>query len=484
MRTPARKTVLLLAALAAGIGPRAGAAAEGGEGARTATSATSAAKGALAFVPPASAPPETPARRAIAAPPRDGLLAPGRVPLPLAETLATTLVMIEWNRRVGAAPWANVSLDSIGHNLRSGWELDHDDFWVNQFAHPYQGTFSFTAARSSGFGFWSSVPFTFGASALWEIAGETTLPSVNDQITTTVAGVVFGEIVYRFAGALRADGGPWSGAIATVLAPMAALNGEILGTSQALPAPPSRWQLSLGGAEFSSPAPGARAGPLGYGALSFTYGVPGREALELNRPFDHFVLEAAWTAARDPIATVRARGTLVAATFASARAQGLYGAFLSFDFDTPPVQRISTAALGFGASARADLRGGVALEGDAIASAVLLAAGGTVPASADGPDRNYRFGPGEQSLLALRLLAGDRATLGLSLRQYLFLGVDAQAGTELLLQGTASFTVRVAGATGVGIEVNRYVRRAGVDGVTLRQSEDGVRLYLAILGGT
>jgi hypothetical protein len=373
---------------------------------------------------------------------------------------------------------------SIGNNLRSRWVLDDDAFWINQFGHPYQGTWFHTAARSSGLGFWASTPFTVAGSALWEIAGETTLPSVNDQVTTTVAGVVLGEVLYRFAGALRAEGGTWNGIAATLLAPMAAINRELLGTPQGIPAPPSRWRLALGGAEFTGAAsPGPRE-PLGYAGLSFTYGLPGAEGLEIDRPFDHFVVDLGWTASADPAATVRARGLVAGAAFGGERARGVYGAFVSFDLDTPPGHRVSTSAIGFGTSAGARLGGGLALEWDAIGSAVLLGAG--APVSGPGaPARGYEFGPGEQALLAVRLLAGSRATAGVSVRQYLLLGADGDRGTELIVHGSAGATVRLVGPHGLGLDVSRYARRAGTPaGEVVRSADSAVRVYYVLHGGT
>ncbi len=483
----------LLGALAAIGEPRAAVAAEGDGGDPAVAPAASAAAtvalapvkdkaSSVALAPLVPTLPERPTgERGIGTPGRPGLLRPGGLALPIAETLATQLVIMEWNRRVGEASWANVSFDSVGRNLRSGWELDHDQFWVNQFGHPYQGTWSFTAARSTGLGFWTSTPFTIGASALWEYAGETTLPSVNDQVTTSVSGIVFGEILYRFAGALRAEGGVWREIAASVLAPMGAINHQLLGTSQQIAAPPSRWRLALGGAEVPS-ASGALQ-PVPYGGLSFTYGLPGSPGLEIDRPFDHFAIDVGWTAAADPAATVLARGLVAGTTFDGGLARGVYGAFLSFDFDTPPGHRISTSAIGFGGSGRAELGGGFALEGDAVASAVLLGAGGTVGRGPDGLGRDYRFGPGQQALLAMRILAGSRASAGLSVRQYLLFAADGDTGTEQLLHGTAGAELRLVGATGIGVEVSRYLRRAELSGATVRQADSIFRVYLLVLGG-
>ena len=87
-------------------------------------------------------------------------------------------------------PSFEVSSASIRRNLRGPWVVDDDPFQINQFGHPYQGAMYHGIARSNGLGYWPSVAYTFAGSALWEIAGEATPPSRNDQIASGIAGLV------------------------------------------------------------------------------------------------------------------------------------------------------------------------------------------------------------------------------------------------------------------------------------------------------
>src|SRR5918993_3623392 len=93
----------------------------------------------------------------------------------------------------------DVDLSSIKRNLRRGWQEDRDEFTVNQLGHPYQGSMYHGFARASGLGFWEGMGYTFLGSAFWEIAGETTPPSRNDQITTGIGGAFLGEAMFRMA---------------------------------------------------------------------------------------------------------------------------------------------------------------------------------------------------------------------------------------------------------------------------------------------
>src|SRR5205823_9012448 len=88
---------------------------------------------------------------------------------------------------------------SIGRNLTHGWVVDNDPFSTNQFGHPYQGAMYHGFARSAGLNFWESLGYTFAGSALWEIAGETTIPSRNDQIASGIGGSFLGEPLFRLA---------------------------------------------------------------------------------------------------------------------------------------------------------------------------------------------------------------------------------------------------------------------------------------------
>jgi hypothetical protein len=86
---------------------------------------------------------------------------------------------------------------SIHDNLSGDWHWDEDIPFPNQLGHPYHGSYSHLAARINGFSFYEGFFFNALASAAWEIAGETSGPSLNDLITTTIGGAVVGEMLHR-----------------------------------------------------------------------------------------------------------------------------------------------------------------------------------------------------------------------------------------------------------------------------------------------
>ncbi|MGA2624865.1 MAG: DUF3943 domain-containing protein [Bacteroidota bacterium] len=107
--------------------------------------------------------------------------------------------------------FTHVGFVSWGRNLKagwpwgSGWEWDQDRFGMNFFMHPYGGGIFFNSARTNGYNFWASIPYTFLGSYMWKIFGETGVPERNDLIATTVNGVFFGEIFYRVGSDLLDD---------------------------------------------------------------------------------------------------------------------------------------------------------------------------------------------------------------------------------------------------------------------------------------
>src|SRR5918992_1355140 len=127
----------------------------------------------------------------------------------------------------------DVTPASIRRNLGRPWVVDDDPFEINQFLHPYQGAMYHGIARSNGLSYWPSVAYTFAGSALWEIAGETSPPSRNDQIASGIAGSFLGEPLFRISRLLleRADRGPgaWRTLASVLASPPTGLNHALLG---------------------------------------------------------------------------------------------------------------------------------------------------------------------------------------------------------------------------------------------------------------
>jgi len=122
--------------------------------------------------------------------------------IPVSEILLINGGLGLFNRYVSDEKFARISFKSVGDNFKTGFVWDNDFFVVNQFAHPYHGNTYFNAARSNGYSYWESLPFTFGGSLMWESLMETDPPQTNDLINTTLGGAMLGEITYRLSSLL------------------------------------------------------------------------------------------------------------------------------------------------------------------------------------------------------------------------------------------------------------------------------------------
>jgi len=123
----------------------------------------------------------------------------------------------------------NTNLSTFWDHLNHGpWVVDTDAFNVNQFMHPYQGSMYHGFARSAGLNYWESLLYTNAGSLLWEMGGETSNPSINDQFSSGISGSFFGEALFRMAGlVLERDGGKpgfWRELGAAVLSPSTGFN--------------------------------------------------------------------------------------------------------------------------------------------------------------------------------------------------------------------------------------------------------------------
>lgn len=114
-----------------------------------------------------------------------------------AQVFGMNIGLWAFDRYIQKGPYAYISLNTIKANLKNGFEWDNDHLGTNMFAHPYNGSLFFNAARSNGYNFWRSSLFAISGSAMWELFMEREYPSTNDIIATPIGGVALGEVLYR-----------------------------------------------------------------------------------------------------------------------------------------------------------------------------------------------------------------------------------------------------------------------------------------------
>lgn len=95
-------------------------------------------------------------------------------------------------------PYSHINFKNfVEHLSPTAWAWDDNAFETNQIAHPYHGQLYFNAFRSNNFTFKESALATLAGSFIWETAGETQAPSINDLVNTTFGGIVVGEMMHR-----------------------------------------------------------------------------------------------------------------------------------------------------------------------------------------------------------------------------------------------------------------------------------------------
>lgn len=407
-------------------------------------------------------------------------IAPDQAPrrntwLPLGEVVATNVLLWQFSYWAGK-DYAKISGTTIADNFRKGWIIDTDPFWTNQLGHPYQGSVYYTAARSTGHGPYASLGITFLGSLMWEQFMEVQSPSVNDQVTTTLGGSVFGEVLYRMYRLVHDTGGArpsgWRRLGAFALSPASAINQELVGSryNGAAIVPPS-WmgELLLGmviGGQVKDLSTGAQerdAGPWASVGAHVMYGVPGDPELRLSKPFDHFDARfgMSFTQKAQPTANLLMRGLVLGTKLGSSEAPaGLWGLFSSYDFIAVPLFDIAGFGLGPGASVM-HRWGSFELHGTALVEFLPWAGGGNIPKLYD---RDYHFGPGAKAIVDLRGLAGDRLIVDLIARGYYISGAYATGLSEDIEWARAAVTARIVGSHAASVSVDWTNRHAMFSG--------------------
>lgn len=355
--------------------------------------------------------------------------------IPAWEIAGFDFLLNRYNRRFSGSPDYNVSLESLRHNLRNSWGVDDDAFHVNQFGHPYQGSMYHGFSRSAGLNFWESMGYTFAGSIGWELAGENTRPSVNDQIASGIGGSFLGESLFRMASLVLEHGHgvprPMRETLAAVISPSTGFNrlayGKRFDSIFASRDPAYYSRLSLGFMGTAQNDPGLSTFLKRNEAqadFSMEYGLPGKAGYRYERPFDYFVFQATGSSA-NVFENVMTRGLLIGRDYAAGdRYRGIWGLYGSYDYISPQTFRISSTALSVGTTGQWRASDKVVVQGTAMAG-MGYAAVGTVNGSAE---RDYHYGAAPQALLALRVIHGNSASLDLTARDYFVSGGGNPAG--------------------------------------------------------
>ena len=417
--------------------------------------------------------------------------------IPAVEILAFQAGLNLYDRQNDPRTYAT-NEESIEANLNSVWVIDQDPFSTNQLLHPYAGSIYHGFARSAGLNYWESLAYTFAGSAVWEVAGETTKPSMNDQIATGIAGSFLGEAFFRTASWILERGGTrpgfWREFGAAIVSPPNLVNRRILGSrfeylfASREAAVSSR--VGLGAKRSKTPAASSRGDEWstdGILQLAIDYGMPGRRDYAYSHPFDYYHLDfAGSTDVDNHVDHLFVQGLLVGDDYRSGKDfDGIWGLYGSYSYLSPGLFRTASTALSLGTTVQDRTNDWMTLQGSLLAG-FGFGAGGTI--ATDQSDRDYHYGATPQAMLDARCILGDLVMLQLTGHDFQIggAGYNQNGGTENILQVEGAMTVRVVGGHAIRVACSGDWRHADYESAsapTQRQSVATVSVAYTYLGG-
>ncbi len=397
-----------------------------------------------------------------------------------------TLSLISY---VAGADWGVRDSDGwLSRIFTTPWELDDDAYTTNQIAHPFFGTLSFNAARSTGNNFWVSGIYSFAGSFLWEGIIENEIPSFNDMITTPIGGMFIGEAAHRFGRAIlyTPNGKPgYTRRLAAFLVdPVAAINRSWWGEAwQNTPPPPLFAYFAVGYQQPTLLYGNRDSNPQVHLGAYCDYGLLAAPNFRVRRPFDHFVLQGDVNISNDNTeADLYVRGILLGGSWRE-DVHGVYGLWGGYDYNNNDYVRASM--LGFGPGAAAEIQIGDQGYIGATLIAYLVpygAAGGFI--EMEGPTRDSHDGPGLAQLGEIRFGKRGLFNVRFTTRAYEIGGqlVDDLAN-EYVVQATLATRFHFATHHAIGIEAEHNWEHASFADPSVTSSSNSTtdfRIFYAL----
>ena len=400
--------------------------------------------------------------------------------IPALEIVTFDALLNQFDRRYFGCCDFDSNLHTIRRNLRSSWVTDRDPFLVNQLGHPYQGSVYHGLARSAGLNYWEGLGYTFLASAMWEIAGEATPPSRNDQINTGIGGSFLGEALFRTASLVLehpGDMAPWAREwVAAAISPPVGLNRRFERFRGIFPGHDPlyfiRGSVGFSGATNNDPGTSTTKLRSKEALVDFLidYGLPGKESYQYTRPFDYYSLQATASSANG-FENMLVRGLLVGRGYdVGSRYHGVWGLYGNYDYIAPQAYRVSSTGIALGTTSQWWIDDRWRLVGTVTAGVGYTAAGSTGGRDPNpATDNDYHYGVAPQFLGVMRLVYKNDAALDLAAREYYVTRVAGRAsGDQNIVRLEAALTYRVSGHHAVSLRYlfnERDSQRRGTVGV-------------------
>ena len=394
--------------------------------------------------------------------------------LPASRVLLTAAVNWGFARYVLKEDWARISPATWKKNLQGPWVWDKDRFGINFIGHPHTGNYYFNVARSNGYNYWQSIPFTFGGSLAWELFGENEPPSKNDLINTTLSGAFLGEIFYRVSSNIlddRARGGNrvFREILAGLINPPRGFNRLTQGkmfrvtNKEVYQKEPLNITIEGGAHTVNKGKQFGRGESQVNLSMQFDYGDPFE--VRKRKPFDvfRFRMEARFGPNRKLLDNVMGQGILFGKNVVKGKHGILTGIFQHFDYWNHRVFELGTLGFGAGMISRVQFGRETRLFSRLHLAAVPLAGYNTN----FGPDtsvfRNYNFGGGLEARAEETFHLFKWVSIGFNGYAYLLNTYDGIPGNSLIgiLKPRVLFNLTKLISLGMEHQVyyhNRYAR--------------------------
>jgi hypothetical protein len=407
--------------------------------------------------------------------------------LPATETFGLNILVWSYDRYIKNKEWARISLQTMRNNLKHGFVWDADGFETNQLFHPYSGALSFTAARSSGLGFWQALPYPFLGSLMWELFMETEYPSLNDFITTPMSGIVLGEVSYRVSNLVLSSGDGYNilrEITAVVISPMNGFNRLVNGNKSRSPhygkTTDYKIALSVGisgvfiDRRFSQRLPHLY---LNYHMIYGNYA----KIRKGYKPFDYFMTDVgASLSENNNIIAIFSSGMLLGENIISTSGtHGIIGLFKSFNFLNNRVYKISANSVGGGLLTRHIISDNCTWDNALILSGIVM--GGVNSLYATEVGRDYNLGPGANGNFESSLNFNNIAKLYLRYNHYWIHPLSGARGNEyvdILMLGVSIISTLNQSLNFEFIEYDRWSRYS--DYPDLQDNNFAIRAYYTL----
>lgn len=411
--------------------------------------------------------------------------------IPMVRVLSSNVFNWAVAKYVYKFDWPSSSIDDWKNNFKKGPHWDQDRFSLNFIGHPHSGSFYHNVARSNGYSFWASLPFTLQGSLTWEYLGENERPSYNDLINTPVSGLFLGEVFYRVSSNIlddRTRGGErvFREILAGIVNPTRAFNRFTQGkmfrvtSKEVYQKEPMDITFSAGIHKVNNKVAKdnrfATGGTNGMLNLQLDYGDPFEQ--RTRKPFDVFRyrMELSYGADSNLLDNVIGYGMLTGKTKSG---RSFAGIFQHFDYWRNNIFELGSLGFGGGLLSRIPVGKRSNLNSSVHFAIVPLAGNSTE----FGPDtsefRKYNFGGGLQAKLEETLHLNDRVTLGITGYYYWIHTYNGIKGNSLVGILKPSVTLKLLKNMDIGLEHHIYRNDRFLNGIeTLHLTRTEQKLFI------